>query len=144
MTGADICFSSENKTALEIGAVKKYFDIKSIISVLKKNGIYTIARIVVFKDKRLYNAYKFKYTIWDKVSAGPWKGNPREYWNDPFSDFVRNYNIEIAEEAERAGFDEIQFDYIRFLPTARLTAAFTDLKTEDIYKSEILAAFLRS
>jgi hypothetical protein len=138
----DICFSSGNKTASEIGAVKKYFDIK-IIDSLKKNGIYTIARIVVFKDKRLYSAYKSKYAIRDKESAVPWKGNPREYWTDPYSDFVRNYNIEIAEEVQLAGFDEIQFDYIRFPSDGPIDRChYTFKKTEDIYKSEILAFFL--
>jgi hypothetical protein len=139
----DICFTSENRTAVEAGAVKKYFDIKNIINTLKKNGIYTIARIVVFKDKRLYNAYNFKYAIRDKVNASPWKGNPREFWNDPYSDFVRNYNIEIAEEAERSGFDEIQFDYIRFPSDGAIDrCSYRFKKTEDIYKSEILACFL--
>jgi hypothetical protein len=139
----DVCFSSENRTAMEAGAVKKYFDIKNIINTLKKNSIYIIARIVVFKDRRLYHAYNYKYAIWDKASAAPWKGNPREFWNDPYSDFVRNYNIEIAEEAERAGFDEIQFDYIRFPSDGAIDRCYYRFKkTEDIYKSEILACFL--
>ncbi len=138
----DICFASVNRTALEINAVKKYFDIKNIIAAFRKNGIYTIARIVVFKDKRIYNSYGHKYAIRDKVSAGPWKGNPREFWNDPFSDFVRNYNIEIAEEAERAGFDEIQFDYIRFPSDGPIERCDYRFKKSDAFKSEILACFL--
>jgi hypothetical protein len=139
----DICFASENKTAMEIGAVKKYFDIKNIINTFKRNGIYTIARIVVFKDKRIYNAYNYKYAIWDKVNAVPWKGNPREFWNDPYSDFVRNYNIEIAEEAEHAGFDEIQFDYIRFPSDGQIDrCSYRFNKNDYVYKSEILACFL--
>ena len=140
----DICFASENKTALEIGAVKKYFDINKILSVLKKNRIYTIARIVVFKDRRIYNAYNNKYAIWDSAGNSPWKGNPREYWNDPYSEFVRNYNISVAEEAERAGFDEIQFDYIRFPsdgPIDRCVYRYKENK--NFYKSEILAHFLK-
>lgn len=139
----DVCFSSENRTSMEIGAVKKYFDIKSIINTLRKNKIYTIARIVVFKDKRLYDAYNNKYAVRDKVSLAPWKGNPREYWNDPYSDFVRNYNIEIAEEAQQAGFDEIQFDYIRFPSDGAIERCdYRFKKKKDIYKSEILAFFL--
>ncbi|MFH0976985.1 MAG: putative glycoside hydrolase [Spirochaetota bacterium] len=139
----DVCYSSENKTAIGIGAVKKYFDAKKTLETLKKNGIYSIARIVVFKDKRLYEAYNSKYAIWDSKNNAPWKGNPREYWNDPYSGFVRNYNIEIAAEAERLGFDEIQFDYIRFPsdgPVDRCHYRFKENK--DIYKPEILACFL--
>lgn len=139
----DICYASGNKTALEIGAIKKYVDPVKIINAFKKNGIFTIARLVVFKDKRLYNAYNSRYAIWDSKSNSPWKGNPREFWNDPYADFVRNYNIEIAEEVQALGFDEIQFDYIRFPSDGPLDRCFYRFKNNnDIFKSEMLACFL--
>jgi hypothetical protein len=138
-----VCFSSQNKTAKEIGAVKNYADIKKTLIILKKENIYTIARIVVFKDKYLYNAYNYKYAIWDLNTKSPWKGNPKEFWNDPYSDFVRNYNIEIAEEIQKLGFDEIQFDYIRFPSDGHISGCYYRYKNSDkIYKSEILAHFL--
>ncbi len=140
----DICFNTRNKTAHEIGAVKKYVDVERVIKVLKKNDIYAIARIVVFKDKRIYQAFNSKYAIWDKKKNEPWKGNAREYWNDPYSDFVRNYNIEIAVELREAGFDEVQFDYIRFPSDGPIDRCFYRFKKDtDVYKSEILEYFLR-
>ncbi len=138
-----VCFSSRNKTALEIGAVKNYADIKKTLDILKKENIYAIARMVVFKDKYIYNAYNHKYAIWDKYSKSPWKGNPKEFWNDPYSDFIRDYNIEIAGEIENLGFDEIQFDYIRFPSDGPISRCYyRHKKNDDIYKSEILAYFL--
>jgi hypothetical protein len=101
----------ESKTAKELGAVRNT-NIKDIIRQLHAKGIYVIARNVTFKDKKMYEAYNSKYAIWDKFSNKPWVGLPREKWCDPYSKFVRDYNIEIARETAKLGFDEIQFDYI--------------------------------
>lgn len=132
----------ENKIAKEIGAIKNT-NIKEIIAKLHAKGIYVIARNVTFKDKRLYAAYNSKYAIWDKYSNSAWVGLPRERWCDPYSDFVRQYNIDIAKETAKLGFDEIQFDYIRFPndgPTGR--CLFRYKKDQDTFKSEILGDFL--
>ncbi|MDY6935931.1 MAG: putative glycoside hydrolase [Spirochaetota bacterium] len=135
---------SENRYAKEIGAVKGFPDIAKYLEILKGNGIYSIARIVVFKDRCLYRAYNNKYAIWDKKMKKPWKGNSREFWVDPHSDFVKQYNIDIAAEIEHLGFDEIQFDYIRFPsdgPISRCDYRYNDEK--DVYKSEVMIHFLR-
>ena len=49
-----------------------------------------------------------------KKDGLPWKGNDNLSWTDPHDDRVHEYNIAIAEEIASLGFDEIQFDYIRF------------------------------
>lgn len=133
----------QSKTALEIGAVRNT-KIAEIVKAFHAKGIWVIARNVTFKDKRLYSAYKGKYAIWDRVSNTPWVGLPRENWCDPYSQFVRDYNIEIAKETAKFGFDEIQFDYIRF-PTdgAVGRCQFRYKENSDTFKSEILADFLQ-
>jgi hypothetical protein len=132
----------ESKIAKEIGAIRNT-NIKEIIEKLHAKGIYVIARNVTFKDKKLYSAYKSKYAIWDKVDNQPWVGLPRERWCDPYSQFVRDYNIEVARETAKLGFDEIQFDYIRF-PTDGATARcqFRYKENSDTFKSEIMGDFL--
>ena len=133
----------ESKTAAELGVIKNT-NIKDIIKELHKHGIYVIARNVTFKDKRLYNAYNNKYAIWDKVSNTAWVGLPREHWCDPYSKFVRDYNIEIAKETAKLGFDEIQFDYIRFPtdgPIGRCKYRYRE--NDDVFKSEIMGDFLQ-
>jgi hypothetical protein len=132
----------ESKIAKEIGAIRQT-NIKEIIEKLHRKGIYVIARNVTFKDKKLYYAFNSKYAIWDKVSDQAWVGLPREKWCDPYSQFVRDYNIEIARETAKLGFDEIQFDYIRFPtdgPTGR--CLFRYRENADTFKSEILGDFL--
>lgn len=133
----------DSKTAREIGAVKNT-NIGEIINALHKKNIWVVARNVTFKDKKLYEAYSGKYAILDKVTGKPWVGLPRERWCDPYSQFVRDYNIEIAKETAKLGFDEIQFDYIRFPtdgPTGRCRYRYRD--KDDTFKSEIMGDFLQ-
>lgn len=133
----------ESKTASEIGAIKQR-NIKEIIKKLHDKGMWVVARNVTFKDKKLYEAYNGKYAIADKVTGRPWVGLPRERWCDPYSKFVRDYNIEIARETAKLGFDEIQFDYIRFPtdgPVGRCLYRFRE--HDDTFKSEIMGDFLQ-
>jgi len=141
----NIYFQSEDKTAIEIKAQKKPLNIPQLLKKLKENNIYTIARVVVFKDQKLYQAYNGKYAIKNKNTGLPWKGAEGEYWVDPFSEFVHNYNIGLAKDLEKFGFDEIQFDYIRFPADGPIQLCnFSYKKDEETYKSEILIDFLRS
>jgi hypothetical protein len=79
--------------------------------------LYTIARVVVFKDNLLAEA-RPDLAVKDRRTGLAWDdcGNGSTYWADPFRKEVVDYNAGIAEEAARMGFDEVQFDYIRFPP----------------------------
>ncbi len=137
-------YNSSNKKALEIKSIARNpLHIKNILREFKKNNIYCIARIVVFKDKILFNAYNSKHAIKNIKTGKPWKGLPMEYWVDPYSTDVHEYNLEIALELEKLGFDEIQFDYIRFPIDGPVWQCFySHKKNKDSYKSEILCDFL--
>ena len=140
----NIYFHSEDKTAAEINAQKKPVNISEILQKLKENNIYSIARIVVFKDQKLFNAYNGKFSIKNKNTGLPWKGAPGEFWVDPYSEFVHSYNIGLAKNCEKLGFDEIQFDYIRFPSDGPIhLCSFSYKKDEETYKSEILIDFLK-
>ena len=106
--------------AKKIGAYKRTTikNIDKLITRLKAKGIYLIARHSVFKDnllakKRPNFAIKTKQ---DKV----WINREKLAWSDPFVDEVHKYNVELAKEIASKGFDEINFDYIRFPGKARL------------------------
>jgi hypothetical protein len=91
-------------------------DIDGLLKSLRDRGVYTIARIVVFKDDPLASA---KPDLAVKRPGGAlWRDREGLAWTDPFKREVWDYNLAIAEEAARYGFDEIQFDYLRF-PDAR-------------------------
>jgi hypothetical protein len=109
-----IPYPSAVPMAAKIGALKVRTvpDLKEMVSGLKAKGVYLIARIVTFKDDLLANANP----QWAVRNAGKgiWKDREGLSWLDPFQKEAWNYPISIAEEAAAAGFDEIQFDYIRF------------------------------
>jgi len=87
-------------------------NIEKFIDVLKSKNIYTIARIVTFKDE-LQASNNPDYAI-KKSNGEIWRNHDKMAWVDPFDKRAYEYTIAIAEEAAKAGFDEINFDYIRF------------------------------
>lgn len=136
-------FPTSNTTAAEIGARGRALDVVSLLRRLRREGVYAIARVVVFKDEKLYRAYENRYAIRHVRTNEPWEGRPKEYWVDPHSDFVQEYNIALARELGALGFDEIQFDYVRFPsdgPTNLCVYPFR--QKSDAFKSEVVCDFL--
>jgi hypothetical protein len=97
-------------------------DFDGLMADLKARGIYTIARIVTFKDNILATA-RPDLAVIDTRTGRPWIDNEKLAWVDPFREEVWAYNIAIAQEAVRRGFDEVQFDYVRFPTDGKLGAA---------------------
>jgi len=87
-------------------------DLPSLLEELKGQGFYLIARIVVFKDDQTGRA-KPEWAV-KRFDGSLYVDREGLVWTDPFRDEVREYNLDLAEEAAIMGFDEIQFDYIRF------------------------------
>lgn len=85
---------------------------EDIIAQMEENQIYPIARIVVFKDTVLANQ---RPDLSFKTSDGSvWQNGNGDAFVNPYSKEVWDYNIEVAKEAAKLGFKEIQFDYVRF------------------------------
>ena len=110
--------------------VKKYnlsnraiLDIDALVRFFHGQGIYVIGRIVVFQDPA-FSKVRSDLAIFDKVKtidpAGYplgrvlWLDNHKLSWLDPASKEVWDYNISLAKDVFLHGFDEINFDYIRF------------------------------
>ena len=87
-------------------------DVKGLLALLHSRGIYTIGRIVVFKDTPL--ATKRPDLMVKTRTGDVWRDREGLAWTDPFKKEVWDYNVDIAVEAAQLGFDEIQFDYVRF------------------------------
>ncbi|MDY4901977.1 MAG: putative glycoside hydrolase [Treponema sp.] len=157
-------FEPKNEMLREKGKVTQYkVDLDKFIEEYKKDGTYLIARIVVFKDKNLASYGGGKYAVWDSVNKKPWVGTKGtedvldeegnvtgsvmtyydENWVDPYSEEVWEYNVEIAKELIERGFDEIQFDYIRF-PTDGLNLGRATYRWKDkgMDKESALISFL--
>jgi hypothetical protein len=122
-------YRSTVTVASEVGSQKVITvrDMKDLMKTLKEKGVYTIARIVVFKDDPLATA-RPEFAV--KTPQGKvWHDREDLAWVDPFRKEIWNYNIDLAVEAAQYGFDEIQFDYVRFPDTPGL--AFSKPNTEE-------------
>ncbi len=109
-----IPYKSVIPLAAQVGAQRTITvkEMAPLMKSLKAKGIYTIARIVVFKDNLLALA---RPDLAVKTPTGEtWRDRENLAWVDPFRKEVWDYNINIAVEAAQYGFDEIQFDYVRF------------------------------
>jgi hypothetical protein len=146
-------FSPLNPAITAKGRVFRPVDIEIFLETMKEKGIYTAARVVVFKDPELARKEGNKFAVWDGRNNKPWKGyydtrRPKtpnnegasaqpsgqtveilpaadpayeivrtyydEQWVDPYSEDVWDYIAAVGQELYERGFDEIQFDYIRF------------------------------
>jgi hypothetical protein len=98
--------------------VRTITDLPALVKSFRDCGIYTIARIVVFKDTLL--AQSRPDLAIRRRDGSIFHDREGLAWTNPYSRDVWNYNIGIAVEAAKAGFDEIQFDYARLPDTPGL------------------------
>jgi hypothetical protein len=108
----DIGFPVNVPLARSIGSTKRYYDAQRTVAKVHAAGLYLIGRIVTFEDPQLSaNA------PWSAIRRGDgsrWLNNAGLGWTNPYDRRVWKYNVDIAKDAARLGFDEIQFDYVRF------------------------------
>ncbi|MEN6516377.1 MAG: putative glycoside hydrolase [Fervidobacterium sp.] len=88
-------------------------EMKSVVSELKAAGIYVIARIVAFKDPSYARAHMDRAIVY-KDTGAPYMGIYKVPWASAYDKQLWEYNVSVAKEAAEVGFDEIQYDYVRF------------------------------
>lgn len=109
----NITYKTDNPTLKKLGSPQPYIkDIGKLMATLKKHEIYPIARVVVFKDSVL--AKKHPGYSFVQKDGTVWHNKNNDKFVNPYRKEVWEYNIEIAKEAAKLGFKEIQFDYVRF------------------------------
>jgi len=110
-----VLYETDVEYADNIGAVEPIYDPAELITEAKEHGLYTITRIVSFEDPI-------------RVKADP-DTKLRGNWVDMTDPSIREYPLQLAVEACELGFEEIQFDYVRFpagLTGAALSGRFTE------------------
>jgi hypothetical protein len=98
--------------ARAIGAARTYYNAEEIVEKARAKGVYLVGRVVVFEDPLL--ASKRPRLAIQTADGGVWRNSAGLGWSNPYDRRVWKYNVDIAVAAAKAGFDEIQFDYIRF------------------------------
>src|SRR5207302_5770440 len=108
-------YPSSVPTAQQIGANNcvRAKDARARLDTLAAHGIYTIARIVVAKDPLLAER-KPAWSVKERDTGGLWPDRLNIAWVDAYKDPVWIYSAQLAAEAVRMGFQEVQFDYVRF------------------------------
>jgi hypothetical protein len=136
-----ISYKSDIEEVIKYGAEKIMIDdVGSLIKKLHDNNIYAIARITVFQDPILAKA-KPELAIKNKATGGIWKDNKGLEWIDPASQEAWDYIIKIAQEASTKGFDEINFDYIRFPSDGALRNMSFPFYNKEKEKHEVIKEF---
>lgn len=131
-------YASAVPAVAENGLYVKYYDADKVIQKLHDNNIYVIGRVVVFRDDGL--ATKRADLAIKRPGGSLWKEGKLGAWTNPYMEEVWQYNIDIAKEAVEKGFDEIQFDYVRF-PTAKKSEI--DYGSDPAPRADTIAAFLK-
>ena len=98
--------------ARKVGAAKPYYRPRAVVAAVHKRGVYLIGRVVVFEDPVL-SAGRPDLAI-RRPDGSRWLNHAGLGWSNPYDKRVWKYNVDIAAAAARLGFDEIQFDYVRF------------------------------
>jgi hypothetical protein len=138
-----IPYESEVPLARDAGAMGpvRLGDFAELLARLKARGVYTIGRVVVWKDDVLAR-HRPAWGIADARTGSLWLDNERLAWLDPFEERAWPYAIAIAQEAALKGFDEIQLDYLRFPSDGKLSAARYSRSSTQESRVRAVTAFL--
>jgi hypothetical protein len=89
-------------------------DMKEFLALLKEKGIYTIARMTVFQDPHYSSLYPEQAVQSASRPGQPWKDNKGLNFVDVSSKAFWDYIVTLSKETYAIGFDEINYDYIRY------------------------------
>ncbi len=108
-----IYYDSQVTFFRDAGTVRPIIDIPSLLKKLHDNDIYVIARLVVFKDS-IVAEQNPDLAVLNNQTGGLWRDMNGVSWVNPMVHKLWEVNTDLALEAATLGFDEIQYDYIRF------------------------------
>ncbi|MBI5877075.1 MAG: carboxypeptidase regulatory-like domain-containing protein [Chloroflexi bacterium] len=135
-----LAFNPEGAQLKALASPDVHMDVRELLRQAHARNIYVIARLVTFKDDPL--AQK-RPDLAVKTRGGKiWKDGESLAWVNPYLREVWTYNINIAAEIAKLGFDEVQFDYIRFPSDGNVSdIAFSQPNTPET-RAATLRAFL--
>ena len=125
--GGTVLYDTGVEEAHAVGAVEPLYDPRARVAEAHEAGLYAITRIVTFED-----GYWASARPEDRLAAG---------WVDPMAQNARAYNIALAREACQIGFDEVQFDYIRY-PSGRAAEVSGQRELTEEFRVNAIVSFL--
>jgi hypothetical protein len=136
-----VFYDSKVPLAREIGAVEPTFDVRKRLRQLQEANIYAIARVVVMEDTLLATA-KPQWAVRNKATGQPWRDFNGIAWMNAYRSEVWDYNIAIAREVAELGFDEVQYDYVRFPSDGPLAQVDYGRENTEAGRTTAIATFL--
>ncbi len=138
-----VAYDINNEAVIKYGAREVRIPrINALIKRLHDEGIYVVARITLFQDPVLAKA-RPDLAIKSRAAGQTWKDRKGLSWIDPAAKDAWDYNIAIAKDAASRGFDELNFDYIRFASDGNLSDMAYPFYTGTMEKHKIIAEFFR-
>jgi hypothetical protein len=126
--------------AVSSGAARDYYQAAAVARRVHRRGIYLVGRIVTFEDPVLSRA-RPDFAI-RRTDGSAWRDAAGLGWTNPYDRRVWKYNVDLAEAAARAGFDEIMFDYVRF-PSDGDVESTVYANKRSLAKRQAIPAFLK-
>ncbi len=140
----EVMYLSEDYEAFPMEAIINKYDVHERLALAKEHGLYTITRIVTFQDEFSARHHPDR-AILNSETGEPWRNWQGIGWMDPTNPEAWEYPIRMGIEACQFGFDEVQFDYVRF-PTDGDTSltVFADPEAANSQEGRVatIAAFL--
>lgn len=137
-----VTYPSEDPEITARGTVKKIIkEPDALLDRLEEHDVYPIARIVVFKDSVL--AEKRPDLSFLNPDGTVWKNGRGEAFVNPYQKEVWEYNIQVAKEAAKLGFKEIQFDYVRFPEGFENRADLLTYYSDERKRIDVVADFVK-
>jgi hypothetical protein len=127
--------------ARRTGAAKPYYDARAVARKVHAAGLYLIGRVVTFQDPAV-SERRPKLAL-QNPDGSVWHTRAGLGWLNPYDRRVWNYDIAVATAAARAGFDEIQFDYVRFPSDGDVSAVRYPVRTKGSM-AKTITQFVRS
>ncbi len=151
-----VYYDSQVPLVKELNLSKDYIDMKALVQKLKVKGIYTIGRIQLFSHDNVLADARPDWTVHKKGTGEVYADFPgpgiRYVYLDPTNRNIWDYNIQLGVEAALMGFDEINYDYIRFPDWYGDKASFRDTLqfsepidpvTKPDYMYDVLTGFMQ-
>ena len=127
--------------AKDAHASLKMYNVDKVIATLNEHHIWPIARIACMRDTPLAKAHP------ELAVHGPdgqvWHDRSRHYWLNPYKKEVWDYNVDVALDAIKHGFKEIQFDYVRFPSEGKISTLQYPGKPAGSHRSDQITAFMK-
>lgn len=136
-----VFYDTSVDTAYEIGAVSVQYNPQEVLADLRERGLYAITRIVTFQDRFMGAAFP-EHAVWDAGTNAPWTTGGGQAFMDATDPASWDYPLALAVAACRLGFDEIQFDYVRFPTDGPVERAVFDGPNDQAGRVTAISSFL--